>query len=114
MPSKVPMVAWVGPSRPGAGDPKLTAVTRKIRREAAGDEPRRLPPTPASDPADRSAGTGLAPSWAPRPTVLAESRPRPPHPVPRRATRSAEGPWGAASRSTPPLPPTELVAFSHH
>src|SRR2546426_10524962 len=114
MPSKVPMVAWVGPSRPGAGKPKLTAVTRKIRREAAGDEPRRLPPTPAGGPLDRSTGTGLAPSWAPRPIVLAESRPRPRHPVPPTATPSAEGPWGAASRSTPPPPTTEPAVLSHH
>src|SRR2546428_13689159 len=114
MPSKVPIVAWVGPSVPGAGKPKLTAVTRKIRREAAGDEPRRLPPTPASGRPDRSTGTGLAPSLARRPTVLAESRPRPWHPALPTATPSAEGPWGAASLSSSPPLPTEPGALSHH
>src|SRR6184192_3676509 len=107
MPSKVPMVAWVGPSVPGAGNPKLTAVTRKKRRAVAGDDPRRLRPMPAGGPPDESTGSGPAPTWARRPTARPESRPRSLHTGLLLAPPGAEDPPGAAGRSTPPPPSPE-------
>src|SRR3989454_118962 len=105
MPSKVPIVAWLGPNMPGAGKPKVTAVMPKRPRAVGSAEWRPPRPTPPTRRRGQAIDSGRSSRPARERPARDEPRRRRRHPAQWRARRAGADPSAAARRALPPPPP---------